>query len=194
MAIKPKPKPIKWGVESLKYKKEEIRDTRKWLKAEILKLGKPTGRTSDLRQRGEIIDIGRMCFFKYDPKHKLTLPYYDIFPLIIVIDFYQDGFLGLNLHYLPPKLRVLFLGRLLEVLNNHKLDKSTKLNVTYGLLKSASKYKYFKPCIKRYLAAHVRSNISVIRFKQWPKVILLPTAKFKKSSAAAVWKDSKSLY
>ena len=29
--------------------------------------------------------IGGMYMFTYDPKHKDTLPYYDIFPLVIVI-------------------------------------------------------------------------------------------------------------
>ncbi len=88
----------------------------------------------------------------------------------------------------------MFLSRLFEVLNNHKLDKSTRLLATYSLLKGASKYKYFKPCIKRYLYSQIKSKISVIRPKQWPKAVLLPTAKFVGASKSSVWKESKAMY
>ena len=49
--------------------------------------------------------IGQMLMFFYDPKTKETLPYYDTFPLIIVVGPAPGGFYGLNLHYLPPVLR-----------------------------------------------------------------------------------------
>jgi len=37
--------------------------------------------------------IGKMYTFFYDPKHKQTLPYYDLFPLIFLVDFKDNGFL-----------------------------------------------------------------------------------------------------
>ena len=37
------------------------------------------------------VGIGKMYFATYDPKHKKTLPYYDIFPIIIPIHKYSDG-------------------------------------------------------------------------------------------------------
>ena len=42
---------------------------------------------------------GKMYFYFYDPKYKAVLPIYDRFPLVIPIEPYPDGFLGLNLHY-----------------------------------------------------------------------------------------------
>ena len=44
--------------------------------------------------------------FFYDPKFKKTLPYYDTFPLVLPLETYNDGFLGINMHYLPIPLRV----------------------------------------------------------------------------------------
>ena len=49
--------------------------------------------------------VGTMQMFFYDPKHKDKLPYYDLFPLIVVVGPAEGGFYGLNLHYLPPILR-----------------------------------------------------------------------------------------
>ena len=50
--------------------------------------------------------IGKMYHFFYDPKHKKTLPYYDRFPLIFPFKSVRGGFLGINLHYLPLRLRL----------------------------------------------------------------------------------------
>jgi hypothetical protein len=43
---------------------------------------------------------GRMFMFHYNPKHKATLPYYDQFPLIIMLESAKPkkGFYGLNFH------------------------------------------------------------------------------------------------
>ena len=55
--------------------------------------------------------MGRMYMYFYDPKTKETLPYYDRFPLIIMVKKEKGGFTGLNLHYLPPVLRARFFDR-----------------------------------------------------------------------------------
>lgn len=125
-------------------------------------------------------ELGKMYFYAYDPKHKKTLPFYDRLPLIIPIEFYDDGWLGMNLHYLPPTLRFKFLQELMRISSNPKLNDNTKLVVSYKLLKAAAKSKYFKPTIKRYLTKHVRSNIMQIHPKDWESIIFLPSAKWTK--------------
>src|SRR6056300_287940 len=67
-----------------------------------------------LRQSNKRI-IGSMQMFFYDPKTKDTLPYYDKFPLVVVVGPAEGGFYGLNLHYLPPILRAKMLDALMEV-------------------------------------------------------------------------------
>ncbi|MEK9888327.1 MAG: hypothetical protein VW735_06270, partial [Gammaproteobacteria bacterium] len=69
-------------------------------------------------------DIGRMYMFQYDPKGKDTLPYYDVFPLIFVLEKYSDGFLGMNLHYLPPVFRARLMDRLYQIERNDALRES----------------------------------------------------------------------
>ena len=149
-----------------------------------------------LIQRNQQI-IGSMYMFFYDPKHKETLPYYDTFPLVIVLSEAPGGFLGLNLHYLPPLLRAKFLDALLDTLNNQKYDKTTKFRATYDLMKSASKMKYFKPCIKHYLSSHVKSKFTMIPPPEFEIAVFLPTANFKAGnkaySANAVYKDSRGM-
>ncbi len=78
--------------------------------------------------------IGKMYFAYYDPKHKEKLPYYDTFPIIIPIQRYKDGFLSMNLHYLPPILRARLLDSLYDTVNNDKLDETTKMMISYKIL------------------------------------------------------------
>ena len=134
--------------------------------------------------------IGRMMMFWYDPKHKATLPYYDKFPMIFPIEEYPDRFLGINLHYLPPIHRARLMDALYEYMNNDNYDKTSKLKISYQILKHASKSKYFKPCIKMYLKSHVRSPLVEVDPKEWDYVCFLPLARFVKSSQTKVWEDS----
>ena len=135
---------------------------------------------------------GRMYMYTYDPLHKATLPYYDTFPLIFMIETYSDGFLGLNLHYLPLSLRAKLMDALYELTNNKRYDESTKLRLSYKVLQSASKYKYFAPCIKRYLIDHVRSKFVEITADKWDAALFMPLHRFKKASAEKVWRDARN--
>lgn len=135
--------------------------------------------------------VGNMYMFFYDPKHKKTLPYYDSFPLVIVIGPAEGGFMGLNLHYLPPVLRAKFLDSLLDVTNNRLYDEKTKFDVTYSMLQRASKMKYFKPCIKHYLSSNVRSRFAMVEAPEWEIATFLPTADFQGASKAQVYRDSR---
>ena len=39
---------------------------------------------------------GLLNMFFYDPKGRNTLPYYDTFPLVLPLEEYPDGFLGIK--------------------------------------------------------------------------------------------------
>lgn len=148
------------------------------------------GRKNDLTSR---LLIGRMYHFKYDPKLKQQLPYYDIFPLVIPIESYEDGFLGLNMHYLPPRLRARLMDQLFSTINDRNLDNRSRLRVTYALLKGAAKFRLFRPTLKRYLNSHVRSRFLLIPPQEWQIALFLPTQRFQKQRAEAVWKDSRRI-
>ena len=54
--------------------------------------------------------IGSMNMFFYDPKHKDTLPYYDRFPLVIIVGPAEKGFYGLNLPFLNFAAATIFIA------------------------------------------------------------------------------------
>lgn len=136
---------------------------------------------------------GRMYMYFYDPKYKETLPYYDRFPLIILVDQVKGGFTGLNLHYLPPVLRAKFFDQLTAFTNNKNYDNSTRFRLTYNFLQASSKLKEFKPCFKRYLANHVQSRIVEVPAPEWEVALFLPTDKFVYNKRQTVWKKSRKM-
>ena len=137
---------------------------------------------------------GSMYNFQYDPKTKQTLPYYDRFPLCIPVQKAKGGFYGLNLHYLHPLIRAQFLDELYDITNNDKYDRTTKMKVTYDLLKSSSKMRFFKPCLKHYLSGHIQSPLLLIEPADWEIAIFLPTESFRKVGKETVWNESRSKF
>ena len=138
--------------------------------------------------------IGDMIMYTYNPKLKMTLPYYDMFPLTIMVGPAPGGFFGINLHYLPPKVRAIFLDHLNDTATNQKFNKTTRFRITYKLLKATKNYKYFKPCFKHYLTKHIGSNVMKVNASEWNIAIFLQTAKFKKASEAKIWAESRRKY
>jgi hypothetical protein len=141
-------------------------------------------------RRTSTIRLGRLYCYYYDPKTKEDLDYYDRFPLVLVLEKYNDGFLGLNLHYLPYQYRVTFLKKLMRfaVLKND--DEIQRMRVTYDILSASKRFKEFRPCIKRYLYNHLKSRILTIHPEEWEVASLLPLQQFKKAKPLRVWKES----
>jgi hypothetical protein len=135
-------------------------------------------------------DIGKMYMFFYDPKGKATLPYYDIFPMIFPIGFQEGGFLGINLHYLPPYLRAKLMDALYSTANNNKYDNTTKLKISYDMLNSAAKFGAFSPCVKKYLWDHVQSKFLYVEPSNWDTALMLPLERFQKATKTKVFNDS----
>jgi hypothetical protein len=147
-------------------------------------------RTDEARKVSSM-EFGYMYAFKYDPKHKADLPYYDTFPLIFPVKMESDGFLGINFHYLPPVLRAKLMDALYSTLTNKQYDDSTKVRISYSILQGASKYRYFKPTLKKYLRAHVRSQFLEIQVQEWDIALFLPTESFRKADTGRVWEESR---
>jgi hypothetical protein len=168
---------------------------RAWLRQEVANLN--PSRSAMMRDREKLRNrtmIGRMYFYFYDPKHKATLPYYDRFPLVLPVERYADGFLGLNLHYIHPKQRIILLDKLSDFATNSKYDETTRLRLSYAVLSSATKAFEATPCIKRYLFTHVESRFLEITADKWDIAALLPFEYFVGASKSKVFRDSRTKF
>lgn len=153
---------------------------RDWIISKIRTLRIPTNRSNLLNDASRIRSnafVGRMYFFAYDAKYKDVLPVWDKFPLVLPMEIYDDGFLGLNLHYLDPGNRLVLLDKLHDFINNDKYDDTTRFRLSYDLLSKSRRYSLIQPCIKRYLSEHIVSSLIYIEPDNWETAVFLPVQK-----------------
>lgn len=139
------------------------------------------------------IQIGDMYLFGYDPKLKSTLPYYDKFPLIFPFSSAAGGFLGINMHYLPLHMRARLMDSLYLLASNKDYNETTKIELSYKILSSSSKYSHFKPCVKHYLNNQIKTRFVKIAPTQWDIALFLPLQRFEKASASKVYDYSQKI-
>lgn len=133
---------------------------------------------------------GKLYMFYYDPKLKNELPYYDTFPLVFPYSSTPDGFIGLNMHYLPCFQRVQLMTKLLQFANTKNFDESTRIKYSWQLISGVSKFKMAEPCIKQYLKTNVKSMFIEIPGSDWHTAMMLPVEKFVGSTKSTVWGES----
>jgi hypothetical protein len=165
-----------------------------WLSQKIAQLkgtsNIPIGMSRERFRQVDNFRLGKLYCFYYDPKGKEDLPYYDRFPMVLAIEKYNDGFLGLNLHYLPFNYRLAFLSKLLKFAVQGEPGEIDRLRVTYDILVASKRLKEFRPCIKRYLSGHIQSKILAIQPNEWDIAAFLPLQQFRGAKSQQVWQES----
>jgi hypothetical protein len=151
----------------------------------------------DREQQRSRIMIGRFYFFFYNPKTKENLPYWDRFPMVIPLKGYSDGFLGLNLHYIYPKDRLILLQQLSRTMTGPVEDERSRLRLSYPILQAMHMAYRATPCIKRYLKPHIMSRFVEVPPTEWNIAAVLPVQVFTGKVSVHkqdVWQDSKEKY
>lgn len=191
-------KELKDIFEKYHYDRDISKKSQTWFTQQVLLLSKKRITPNQVVSNNGASQVsnnlipGRMYMFFYDPKTKATLPYYDRFPLVFPFSKTDDGFIGLNMHYLPHKLRFTLMDRLLMFKNNDKFDESTKLKYSWATINGMAKFALAKPCVKRYLKDHLRSPLVNIVSQDWSTAMMLPVERFVGASTSAVWADSRN--
>lgn len=181
--------------EKNRYDYSIVRKSKTWFDQQALLLaGKgvtPSRLMADRGiQRSAKIEPGKLYMFFYDPKHKNTLPYYDTFPMVFPWKKTPDGFIGLNLHYLPYPIRVRLMDKLLQFKQNSNMDLQTQLKFSWSLIDGVAKFAPAKPCVKQYLSEHVRSPFMQISAIDWPTAMMMPVERFVGATKEKVWQES----
>jgi hypothetical protein len=161
----------------------------RWYQRKIQESGVPT-------QRQLIVDgnttnnlmTGKLNFFVYDPKHKKTLPYYDRFPLVIPIEEFNWGFLGLNFHYISIPYRMQLIEKLQRFTRGS--GENRRMMLEWSRIKNIRE---IRPVVKKYLYRHVRSRFVELEENEHKLALLLPVQNFRKASIYKVYYDSRRM-
>lgn len=178
--------------------RDSFKKSQEWLNDMIsVLLGKTnanTTETDDETERRKLAfkgvsypEIGKLYLFMYhDPETKDTLPYWDKFPIVIPVEYVQlkkgQGFLGLNLHYLPPNLRAVLLDILIMEYKDSAFDgDERRININYSILKSfLQNVPMAKQCVKKYYisriapSAYSKGKFNEIKPDDWKFAVTLP--------------------
>lgn len=177
------PKEIESGTEdSLQWFRTNVRDLK--IKPQVIMRGLEAVSNTGLKQGG-------VYMFYYDAKWKDTLPYWDKYPIVVPLELYSDGFLGINIHYISPSMRVPLLQKMFEFTkDNEELEGDARMLIDYDTTQLESELRNAGPCIKRYLTSHIGARITRVPKEQWETLMMMPTAKFN-VNANTVYADSR---
>jgi hypothetical protein len=177
------PAAIKWMRDTIKqlHAVEDISAEEKFLRDE-----------ERLRSRTSFKRPGQMFMFNYQPLTRVDLDYYDTFPLVFIIELHNDGFTGINLHYLPSIYRERLFLLLMKFASGSFSNKDTRLILRYKYMMTQPLIrKYMKPCIKKYFYRRMDSYILRLPPEDWYIATFLPLARFKKKHKNSVWKETR---
>lgn len=163
-----------------------------------------------IRSRNAGQSVGRLIMFFYDPKLKKELPYYDRWPLVFIIGPKkgangEPGFLGLNMHYLEPRLRKQLFEALYTTINSKAYNENKRLKISWDIIKNVSQSGLYAPCVKHYLNPYVRSQYLMVNHEHWNQVLYLPNERFERGgkgrngkfggaiSLTEVWRNSRRI-
>lgn len=149
--------------------------------------------SSDKTRQTGTIKPGNMYLFQYQAKHAEKLPYFDRFPMIFPFRVEGDRFWGINLHYLPHRLRAQLMDSLYDLVTNQRYDESTRIQGAWSTLNRAARMKLIKPCVKQYLFSQLNSRFFYVYPSEWDIALFLPLERFSGASKTQVWSRSQQL-
>jgi hypothetical protein len=180
--------------EQYKYDQTIVAKSRVWFQQQALLLRKQGVTTNKVyKNSGRVvskIQPGNLYMFFYDPKYKETLPHYDRFPLVFPFEKTENGFLGLNMHYLSYKLRIGVLENLMRFKTTKGIEEKTRLRYSYSMLQGIAKFGLAKHCVKHYLSEHIVTQLKIIEPADWTTAMMLPVESFAKATTTQVWKTT----
>jgi hypothetical protein len=177
--------------EKYKYDPSIVSKSRGWFQQQATLLSRERINTNLFHKthgdRVTQIIPGNLYMFFYDPKFKEQLPHYDRFPLVFPFEKTEDGFIGLNMHYLPYQLRIVLFDGLLKFKNTKGIDEKTRLRYSWGAIKGLARHELAAKCVKRYLGTHLQSPLKMVAPTDWTTTLMLPVESFAKTRKNNVW-------
>jgi hypothetical protein len=138
---------------------------------------------------------GQLIFFKYKPVSEAFVAsnkYYDKYPLVLITEVYRGGFEGINLHFLDLDHRTFLFDAIMRNLPQIKSQEEwrTRLLVDYDRLNASKRYKFFKPCYRRYLWKGMKFRPAVVPFEMWEDMVRAELHRFMKARAPTIHRES----
>jgi hypothetical protein len=140
---------------------------------------------------------GKIYVFKYDPKYKKELPWFDANPVVLAIEQVNNNDLGINLNLLPVPYKEKLLDELFTKMrikvDKKETDEILKINVlkekplriTYEGIKAYLKKDGYEFALRQYIPSRKRDQ-AVVSYSKWPEIALCDFMDFNKTNVMKV--------
>jgi hypothetical protein len=141
---------------------------------------------------------GSVQFFPYlYPKTIDTIPYYHLFPGVLVINVERDRLIGMNLFHLPRRFRRFFLTKVLTLRSlETEAEDETKITFSYEeMLNERYLAAIAKSCVRSYVIRRMGTVSLQLHPNLWEDFFLGPSSKllersWRYTSSADAYKKS----
>lgn len=125
------------------------------------------------------IKPGSMIMFQYkNPAGlgKKSLKFFDQNPVDFILDIRGNGMLALNLHYVNPPMRLIFIKFVLQ-LNKARIKQNKRFELDYPMVKEFIVRNGLQMMIKRYRVNRI-TKLEYVKPKDYKYIVSLPSEKF----------------
>tara|TARA_B100001059_G_C17725415_1_gene523138 strand:- start:97 stop:888 length:792 start_codon:yes stop_codon:yes gene_type:complete len=177
------------ALQFLKNKTRQLYGTRRFEPEDLVSAA------SEIVGRNKVVpnwmNTGKLYTFRYWPDGFVDLNYFDMNPLIFIVDF-ESKYLwrGINMHYLDPNLRNKLYYDLRQWLTNRNYDQGTRIRMFYQYLKRFKKYIPALTAMRTYKVERIRSEVTIINPEYWDICINIPSQRWVKKRENVVWHDT----
>jgi len=141
-------------------------------------------------RRFEFKKPGYVYMFRYIPPDKKDMPFYDEYPIILTLQFEGGKVIGINLHYLPPMIRVTMLLLLLKSLVSDNPNSKIRID---NILRSSLLRKYIFVLSEEFFFMGIKSKIRHVTPDEFVMLSFLPVHKFRKKQKTQIYSIVKSM-
>jgi len=134
-------------------------------------------------------NMQRGMFYTYRYQAE-TVPYWDRYPITLVLN--RDGqyMTGVNFHYLPVGFRFSLFEALMPLVAPIPVDQLSRIYILYKTLAANPRYRAFRPALKTYKMSRIQSSVVLISPIEWPVALAYPSQMFINATDQQVWSES----
>ena len=101
------------------------------------------------------------------PKNYGKLPVFDQFPLVLPLEIRGGTMLGINMHWIPPPLRLKFIQWTIQLYERPpEMSRKSLFHLWYRIVKSTPAIMFAKFAVRKYYIGRC-SNIKIIEPEFW---------------------------
>mgnify|MGYP001571681775 CR=1 FL=1 len=131
-----------------------------------------------IRSDKTLLVPGKIYLFMYDAKYKDTLPIWDVFPLVLVVESNNKYIKGLNLHYVLSPLQRQYVIESIIKKDSKPITKDYSIPINKSGSTGILPQQLIDRSYRNYLKSHLKSYILVIPATEWVNALRLPLGLF----------------